>query len=92
MMKSIKEYQGYLSAIVALLGGAFYVFSLITSVQTTAAEYKKLQQQFQEKTAEERRYRLESVERRHQLDLRLNRIETLLERMDRQNAAPRRTP
>lgn len=89
MLEKIKEFQVYASAGLVLIGGAFYIFQIVTSVQATAMEYKKLQGQFGEFQRSYQAERREQELRRHRMDLKLQRLETILERLDRR-VAPQR--
>jgi hypothetical protein len=89
MLEKIKEFQVYASAGLVLIGGAFYIFQILTSVEATAAEYKKLQGQFMEFQRSYQTDRRDQELRRHRMDLKINRIETILERLDRRVAPAR---
>jgi len=86
MLEKVKEFQVYASAVVVLIGGAFYVFQLVTSVAATAKEYKQLQSElgeFKRSYAQDQRA---VQQRQHVIDLKINTIETILRRIDRRVA------
>ena len=86
MLEKVKEFQVYASAVVVLIGAGFYVFQIISSVQTTAAEYKTLKGEFHQYRTEQRLQEFRRQDRRHQLDLRLKKLEVILELLDKRVA------